>query len=103
MSEKAITGSLNPLTIAKVLGPSTPLLDRIVRFLNTVRGTDKVLMVRHIPLLTFQLDCHGTSLALSIAFGFQFLIFLNYTIEYSILVKDYCLVFAKTWSSGSIS
>ncbi|KAG2187481.1 hypothetical protein INT44_005170 [Umbelopsis vinacea] len=44
MSEKAITGSLNPLTIAKLLGPSTPLLDRVIRFLNTVRGTDKVLM-----------------------------------------------------------
>ncbi|CAO3680643.1 unnamed protein product [Umbelopsis ramanniana] len=44
MSEKATMGGLNPLTIAKVLGPSTPLLDRVIRFLNTVRGTDKVLM-----------------------------------------------------------
>ncbi|KAG2224459.1 hypothetical protein INT45_010525 [Circinella minor] len=35
---------LNPLAIAKLLGPSNPKLDHLVRFLNTVRGTDKVLM-----------------------------------------------------------
>ncbi|KAI9323679.1 peroxisomal biogenesis factor 11 [Dichotomocladium elegans] len=35
---------MNILAIAKLLGPSTPQLDRLVRFLNTVRGTDKVLM-----------------------------------------------------------
>ncbi|CAO3625962.1 unnamed protein product [Cunninghamella blakesleeana] len=34
----------NPLAIAKYLGPSTPKLDHLIRFLNTVRGTDKVLM-----------------------------------------------------------
>lgn len=36
---------LNPLAVAKLLGPSTPTLDHLVRFLGTVRGTDKVLMV----------------------------------------------------------
>ncbi|KAI8145604.1 peroxisomal biogenesis factor 11 [Fennellomyces sp. T-0311] len=35
---------LNPLAIAKLLGPSNPKLDHLIRFLNTVRGTDKVLM-----------------------------------------------------------
>ncbi|KAI9498917.1 peroxisomal biogenesis factor 11 [Zychaea mexicana] len=35
---------LNPLAIAKLLGQSNPKLDHLVRFLNTVRGTDKVLM-----------------------------------------------------------
>ncbi|KAL1929670.1 hypothetical protein VTP01DRAFT_1808 [Rhizomucor pusillus] len=35
---------LNPLAVAKLLGPSTPTLDHLVRFLGTVRGTDKVLM-----------------------------------------------------------
>lgn len=38
--------TLNPLAVAKLLGPSNPTLDHLVRFLNTVRGTDKVLMVR---------------------------------------------------------
>lgn len=38
---------LNPLAIAKLLGPSNPKLDHLVRFLNTVRGTDKVLMVNN--------------------------------------------------------
>lgn len=37
--------ALNPLAIAKLLGPSNPKLDHLIRFLNTVRGTDKVLMV----------------------------------------------------------
>lgn len=37
--------TLNPLAVAKLLGPSTPTLDHLIRFLNTVRGTDKVLMV----------------------------------------------------------
>lgn len=37
--------SLNPLAIAKLLGPSNPKLDHLIRFLNSVRGTDKVLMV----------------------------------------------------------
>jgi hypothetical protein len=36
---------LNPLAIAKLLGPSNPKMDHLIRFLNTVRGTDKVLMV----------------------------------------------------------
>lgn len=36
---------LNPLAVAKLLGPSNPKLDHLVRFLNSVRGTDKVLMV----------------------------------------------------------
>lgn len=36
----------NPLAIAGYLGPSTPTLDHLVRFLNSVRGTDKVLMVK---------------------------------------------------------
>ncbi|KAI8065687.1 peroxisomal biogenesis factor 11 [Gongronella butleri] len=36
--------SFNPLAIAKHLGPSNPRLDHLLRFLNTVRGTDKVLM-----------------------------------------------------------
>ncbi|KAI8379556.1 peroxisomal biogenesis factor 11 [Radiomyces spectabilis] len=36
--------TLNPLAIAKVLGPSTPTLDHLIRFLSSVRGTDKVLM-----------------------------------------------------------
>ncbi|CAM0138043.1 hypothetical protein VKS41_001264 [Umbelopsis sp. WA50703] len=44
MSEKSAISSYNILTVAKLLGPSTPLLDRLVRFLSTVRGTDKVLM-----------------------------------------------------------
>ncbi|CAO3624892.1 unnamed protein product [Mucor hiemalis] len=35
---------LNPLAVAKLLGPSNPKLDHLIRFLNTVRGTDKVLM-----------------------------------------------------------
>ncbi|CEG69821.1 hypothetical protein RMATCC62417_05825 [Rhizopus microsporus] len=35
---------LNPLAVAKLLGPSNPKLDHLVRFLNSVRGTDKVLM-----------------------------------------------------------
>lgn len=35
----------NPLAIAKHLGTSTPRLDHLLRFLNSVRGTDKVLMV----------------------------------------------------------
>ncbi|RUS15609.1 peroxisomal biogenesis factor 11 [Endogone sp. FLAS-F59071] len=34
----------NPLAIAGYLGPSTPTLDHLVRFLNSVSGTDKVLM-----------------------------------------------------------
>ncbi|SAM01921.1 hypothetical protein [Absidia glauca] len=34
----------NPLAIAKHLGASTPRLDHLLRFLNSVRGTDKVLM-----------------------------------------------------------
>jgi hypothetical protein len=37
---------LNPLAIAKLLGPSNPKLDHLIRFLNTVRGTDKILMVK---------------------------------------------------------
>lgn len=37
--------TLNPLAIAKLLGPSNPKLDHLIRFLNSVRGTDKVLMV----------------------------------------------------------
>lgn len=36
---------VNPLAIAKILGPSNPKLDHLIRFLNSVRGTDKVLMV----------------------------------------------------------
>ncbi|KAG1470746.1 hypothetical protein G6F56_002501 [Rhizopus delemar] len=36
--------TLNPLAIAKLLGPSNPKLDHLIRFLNSVRGTDKVLM-----------------------------------------------------------
>jgi hypothetical protein len=36
---------INPLAIAKLLGPSNPKLDHLIRFLNSVRGTDKVLMV----------------------------------------------------------
>lgn len=36
----------NPLAIAKLLGPSNPKLDHLIRFLNSVRGTDKVLMVK---------------------------------------------------------
>lgn len=39
---------LNPLAVAKLLGPSNPKLDHLVRFLNSVRGTDKVLMVSNI-------------------------------------------------------
>ncbi|KAI9361452.1 peroxisomal biogenesis factor 11 [Pilaira anomala] len=35
---------VNPLAIAKLLGPSNPKLDHLIRFLNSVRGTDKVLM-----------------------------------------------------------
>ncbi|CDH58280.1 hypothetical protein RO3G_04077 [Lichtheimia corymbifera JMRC:FSU:9682] len=35
---------LNPLAIAKLLGPNTPTLDHFIRFFSTVRGTDKVLM-----------------------------------------------------------
>ncbi|KAI7907064.1 peroxisomal biogenesis factor 11 [Cokeromyces recurvatus] len=35
---------INPLAIAKLLGSSNPKLDHLVRFLNSVRGTDKVLM-----------------------------------------------------------
>ncbi|KAG0169115.1 hypothetical protein DFQ28_003929 [Apophysomyces sp. BC1034] len=38
------TEPLNPLAIAKLLGPSNPKLDHLIRFLNSVRGTDKVLM-----------------------------------------------------------
>lgn len=38
--------ALNPLAIAKLLGPSNPKLDHLIRFLNSVRGTDKVLMVK---------------------------------------------------------
>ncbi|KAI8084805.1 peroxisomal biogenesis factor 11 [Halteromyces radiatus] len=34
----------NPLAVAKYLGPSNPKLDHLLRFLNSVRGTDKVLM-----------------------------------------------------------
>lgn len=41
--------TLNPLAIAKLLGPSNPNLDRFIRFLNSVRGTDKVLMVSKLP------------------------------------------------------
>lgn len=37
---------LNPLAIAKLLGPNTPTLDHFIRFFGTVRGTDKVLMVK---------------------------------------------------------
>lgn len=37
---------LNPLAIAKLLGPNTPTLDHFIRFFSTVRGTDKVLMVK---------------------------------------------------------
>ncbi|KAL1921779.1 uncharacterized protein VTP21DRAFT_10421 [Calcarisporiella thermophila] len=36
--------TMHPLAIAKTLGPKTPFLDHLVRFLNSVRGTDKVLM-----------------------------------------------------------
>ncbi|KAI7871881.1 peroxisomal biogenesis factor 11 [Spinellus fusiger] len=36
--------SVSPLAVAKLLGPSNPTLDRLVRFLSSVRGTDKVLM-----------------------------------------------------------
>lgn len=48
MSEKRTQEleALNPLAIAKLLGPSNPKLDHIIRFLNSVRGTDKVLMVK---------------------------------------------------------
>jgi hypothetical protein len=42
--------TLNPLAIAKLLGPSNPNLDRFIRFLNSVRGTDKVLMVSKLPI-----------------------------------------------------
>lgn len=50
MSEKRSqqSESLNPLAIAKLLGPSNPKLDHMIRFLNSVRGTDKVLMVTFI-------------------------------------------------------
>ncbi|RUP46332.1 peroxisomal biogenesis factor 11 [Jimgerdemannia flammicorona] len=34
----------NPLALARLMGPTTPTLDRLVRFLGSVRGTDKVLM-----------------------------------------------------------
>lgn len=37
--------TINPLAVAKLLGPSNPKLDHLIRFLNSVRGTDKVLMV----------------------------------------------------------
>lgn len=37
--------AINPLAVAKFLGPSNPKLDHLIRFLNSVRGTDKVLMV----------------------------------------------------------
>lgn len=37
--------AINPLAVAKLLGPSNPKLDHLIRFLNSVRGTDKVLMV----------------------------------------------------------
>lgn len=46
MSEKRQQEVTNPLAIAKLLGPSNPKLDHLIRFLNSVRGTDKVLMVR---------------------------------------------------------
>lgn len=46
MSEKRQEEVINPLAIAKLLGPSNPKLDHLIRFLNSVRGTDKVLMVR---------------------------------------------------------
>ncbi|KAG2190575.1 hypothetical protein INT46_000562 [Mucor plumbeus] len=36
--------TINPLAVAKLLGPSNPKLDHLIRFLNSVRGTDKVLM-----------------------------------------------------------
>lgn len=47
MSKKKQIGkeTLNPLAVAKLLGPSNPKLDHLIRFLNSVRGTDKVLMV----------------------------------------------------------
>ncbi|OBZ87780.1 Uncharacterized protein C1F12.04c [Choanephora cucurbitarum] len=45
MSEKHVKkNTLNPLAVAKLLGPSNPKLDHLIRFLNSVRGTDKVLM-----------------------------------------------------------
>ncbi|KAI8072178.1 peroxisomal biogenesis factor 11 [Gilbertella persicaria] len=45
MSEKQHKkDTLNPLAVAKLLGPSNPKLDHLIRFLNSVRGTDKVLM-----------------------------------------------------------
>ncbi|KAG2228584.1 hypothetical protein INT48_000004 [Thamnidium elegans] len=44
MSEKRQQEVTNPLAIAKLLGPSNPKLDHLIRFLNSVRGTDKVLM-----------------------------------------------------------
>lgn len=70
MSEKSSAAALNPLTIAKLLGPSTPLLDRIVRFLNTVRGTDKVLMVRlRIPSIVLLLcSRHNLRSLMSLSF-----------------------------------
>jgi hypothetical protein len=43
---------INPLAIAKLLGPSNPKLDHLIRFLNSVRGTDKVLMVKNIYIFT---------------------------------------------------
>lgn len=46
---------LNPLAIAKLLGPNTPTLDHFIRFFSTVRGTDKVLMVT--KMMTF-VDIH---------------------------------------------
>ncbi|KAI9029915.1 peroxisomal biogenesis factor 11 [Phycomyces nitens] len=39
-----MSANSNPLAIAKLLGPSNPTLDHLIRFLNSVRGTDKVLM-----------------------------------------------------------
>ncbi|KAI8979806.1 peroxisomal biogenesis factor 11 [Mycotypha africana] len=43
-STKKEKQAINPLAIAKLLGPSNPKLDHLIRFLNSVRGTDKVLM-----------------------------------------------------------